>query len=199
MRGNEKYFAVYRQLMRDETIARNQLLFRQEAEYEGRGIQPGDDPEIDEKFDKQVDALNEKFQDRLGSLRAHAKDQKLDDFIQYDMGQTDPYDVNKMDDGTPRPLEPNVESDYISAFNLGYRLNKSDPKLAKTISEKTKGDAPQMAGLKDGITEHEKEIVKERETPKDIHPDIWKELNESGNDITGDDSRDREPPKDIEE
>lgn len=180
---------------REQVNAWDRLRLRQTAEYTAKGVEPGDNPDLDKKFQQQKKTLYKKMLKREQWIKELQATEQYDQ-IKIELAADDPLDMNQFKDGTRRPPEPDARSDYIRAFNTGYRLRTSEPGLAKRVAAISPGDDSRLQGLHDGMTQNDKEH--DKEIKKDIEQDIWKELSDTDKDITRDRSRSRDIDKDVE-
>jgi len=181
MDRDEKIIRLQLELGKEQVKALDQLLLRQQAEYTAKGLKPGEDPKIDEKFKEQKNSLQDKIRVRnkelqtlLGNGNIYEFEKKLDEY--------DPYNLGKNRDGTKRPLEPDAESDYFRAFNYGYKLQELAPEIAQVVKDSNITEDDRLKGVKDGIRQRENE--KDLGPEKSISPEIWDELNQATKDIT---------------
>jgi|GEM_PF-5555636 len=191
MSERNQYISLLRQLKEDEQKAMNRLLLRQEAEYEGRGIRPGEDTSLDNKFISQIEALEDTFDERRSSLKDHRNQDKLNEFYQEVKQEPDPYGLGQALDGTERPVEPDAESDYFKGFTQGYKLQELAPDINEAFINSGNPNDERIQGMKDGREQHSKD----KDLDSDISPEIWDELNTNKAEIETGRSRAKEPDK----
>ncbi|MEQ8524675.1 hypothetical protein [Gracilimonas sp.] len=191
MLERNQYISLLRQLKEDEQKAISRLLLRQEAEYEGRGIRPGDDTSLDNKFISQIEALEDSFDERRSSLKDHRNQDKLNEFYQEFIQEPDPYGLGQTTDGTDRPIEPDAESDYFKGFTQGYKLQELAPDINEAFINSGNPNDERIQGMQDGREQHNKD----KELESDISPEIWDELNTNKGEIETGHSREKEPDK----
>lgn len=145
---------------------------RQAAEYIAKGVQKGDDLELDKKFSAQLQELSQLIRDRehrLKTLQSNS-DQKE---ISKELSNSDPYGLNKDQDGKKLPDEPNAQFDYWKGLKWGQTLQYHDEKIANRIIEMAPNDDVGK-GLRDGQEIQKKDKAQNKE--RSISPEIWDEM-----------------------
>ncbi len=193
MSERNQYISLLRQLKADEQKAMKKLLLRQEAEYEGRGIQPGEDSTLDNKFISQIEDLEDKFDERQTSLKDHRIQDKLNEFYQDFIQESDPYGLEKDIDGTNRPLEPDAESDYFKGFTQGYKLQELAPDVNEAFIKSGNPNDERIKGMKEAREQHAKD--KAVEPSPEISKEIWDELDTDNTKMESTHSRSKEIDK----
>jgi hypothetical protein len=177
-------------LSKQNAKAFDQLNLRHQAEYTAKGLKPGDDPELDKKFDTQKDNLFESIQKREQWIKELEATDNLDQ-ISNELDADDPYELNTDDKGNQRPIEPDAQSDYFKGFTQGYKLQELAPDINEAFINSGNPNDERIQGMKDGREQH----GKDKDLDSDISPEIWDELNTNKGEIETGRSQTKEPDK----
>jgi hypothetical protein len=210
-------------LSKQQSKAFDTLNLRHQAEYVAKGIRPGDNPELDKRFEKEKEDLHQKMLKHEQWIKELESSERFDQIVD-ELKADDPYQLNR--DNLP---EPDPSSDYFKGFQQGYKLQKLVPELNEQLLQSGPSDDLRMQGMQDGAKQYEvdreldpemdiqpepsddlrtqdmEDGAKEYEADRDPDPDhdpemniskeIWDELNKNTGDIEEGPSKEKQPDR----
>ena len=168
------------------------LRLRQKGEYTAKGIQFGEDQELDQKFDAQRKELFESIEKREQWIKELKATDNYDQ-ISNELSQDDPYGLTKDANNQERLLEPDAESDYFKGFTQGYKLQELAPDLNEAFIKSGNPDDERIKGMKDATEQHTKDKERDRDLDRNLDKEIWDEMTR---DLTYPDRTKDDPDKD---
>tara|TARA_R110000868_G_scaffold1211_4_gene9405 strand:- start:20587 stop:21186 length:600 start_codon:yes stop_codon:yes gene_type:complete len=178
-------------LSNQQTDAFAKLRLRQQAEYIAKGIQVGEDQELDQKFDLQRQDLYEGIQKREQWIKELEATDNYDQ-ISNELSQDDPYGLMEYAEGKERPLEPDAQSDYFKGFTQGYKLQELAPEINHVLINSGDRNDERMKGMIEARNQHTKD--KALDPSSEISPEIWDELDTNKREIESG----RSPSKEVD-
>ena len=167
-------------LSNQQTDAFAKLRLRQQAEYIAKGVQVGEDQELDQKFDRQRKELYESIEKREQWIKELEATDNYDQ-ISNELSQDDPYGLTKDAHNQERPLEPDAQSEYFKGFTQGYKLQELAPEVNEIFIKNGNPNQERIKGMMEARDQHTKD--KALEPSSDISPEIWDELDTNKREI----------------
>lgn len=166
------------------------LRHRHIAEYEAKGLKPGDDPEFDAKLSKEHHALNKKIIKREQEFQRHYQNNDMDGFILKLDREQNPYSLDIKDKNGKSISEPDLK--YLNAFNRGYDLQRLSPSTLKTMDEMNL--PPEIAeAINSGAKEYRESAMDI--TKATVSKDFWNEVKKDVSEPYKDKSKSQEKDK----
>ncbi len=182
-------------MAKQQQEAVERLRHRHIAEYEAKGLKPGDDPELDAKLSKEHHALNNTIIKREQEFQRHYQTNDMDGFILKLDREQNPYSLDIKDKDAKSIDEPDLQ--FLNAFNHGYHLQRLSPSTLKTMNEINL--PPEIAeAVQSGAKEYRESAmdISKAKVSKDFWDEVKKDVSEPYKDKSKIQSKDKDKDKD---